>query len=496
VLAACGDEPVAPEDEHVPPDDVPEFTIQYIQRLPEMEWVRGSDDPTRDGWPAVGQEVRWRVHVRSWAEESYDVPYRWEMDGAPVASGELTIPPGAVATTEYPWSWTFDRHLLRFVLDPGNAVEEELESNNALEVHTDALSVAFFVEQRFYDFYRAHVDEVSAVMDSFEDWIQFHVQRANLMFASARYPETPDGVLDRWRIDRIVVVPNGTGGAGGWGYDDRTVDLIWGFGAAQVDLLGSSSRGYSPTFGYNGTVLHELGHARGLLDVYRWNLLHDLQGTFVDLREDGEPVLGTDLFPGLGTITLNGDEGWYVYSTPEQGLMNDEYNYVDRYSAIVLNRMAGARARFGNHNCPLDCGLSRADLPGENRLVVTDEGGTPLAGAEVRVFQSETLPYDPADPSGSYEHYFDPEPDLELVADADGAVLLGRNPFGSYEETRPPGDPRSGVEIPRWHVILRVEHEGRIGYGVLESRLFNLEYWRGHDDLGEHEIAVTLHDPE
>jgi len=29
-------------------------------------------------------------------------------------------------------------------------------------------------------------------------------------------------------------------------------------------------------------------------------------------------------------------------------------------------------------------------------------------------------------------------------------------------------------------VIVRVEHEGKVGYGFLEAADFNYEYWKGH----------------
>jgi hypothetical protein len=41
--------------------------------------------------------------------------------------------------------------------------------------------------------------------------------------------------------------------------------------------------------------------------------------------------------------------------------------------------------------------------------------------------------------------------------------------------------------------ILRVEHDGRVGYGFIESSDFNLEYWRGHRDQGRYELRVQLY---
>lgn len=465
----------------------PELTIRYVRRLPELEWVWGSDDPAREGWPAPGQQVTWRAHVRSWARDTMTVGYRWLLDGAEVSTGTLTLPPGETATADFDWSWTFDRHELRFEVDPDDAIEEGSEWNNAVTLATDALSIGLFVEQRFYDFYRVHLDQVSGSWNSFEDWAHGHVAAANRMFESARYPEAPDGVLDRWRLDRVVVVEDGTLTRGARNRTDRTVDLIWGFRAREVDFLRSASGDYSPVFGFRGAFLHELGHARYLIDVYLWNLFDGWRGNEIGILENGEPVLGSELWPGEGPVYLaSGDTAYAAYFTPEQGLMNDEYTHIDRYSAIALNLIAGERPRFGNHNCPENCGASKQYLPADNRLTVTDAAGTPLVGATVQVYRSEIRESD------GTRSYFDDTPDMTLETDGDGSVLLGSNPFGTFPLWSSHGD----TPETRWHVILRVESaDGRVGYAVLESRLFNLEYWRGNRELGEHTLPVRMVDP-
>lgn len=480
---ACADSTAPAPPIEPPPAGKPELTIRSIQRLPELQWVEGSADPAREGWPRVGEEVIWRAHVRSWGGDTLRAEYRWSLDGAPVDSGTIVVPPGGTATASLPWRWTFERHRLRFEVDPENRIAEESETNNVRELFTDALSIGLYVEKGFYDFYRAHIAREAPGWTSFEDWAHGHVERANDMFAAARYAETPDGVLDRWRIDRITVVPDGTGGGGGWGYEDRSVDLIWGFAASWANTLLQAGGSYSPIFAFNGAFIHELGHARGLIDVYRWNLFDGYWGTRIDVREGGRPVLGTRLFPGEGPVLINRDSAFIAYLTPEQGLMNDEYDHIDRYSAIVLNQRAGERPRFGNHNCPLDCGAYMADIPRENRLVVTDSAGAPLAGAEVWLWKATT--------QFPWETHYGGEPTLRLHADADGAVLLGPDPFGTF----PPAFGSSQPAIPRRHAIVRVAHGGRIGYAVFESRLANLEYWRGNVDLGRYTLAVRLADP-
>ena len=72
LLAACDSAPVTdeippsvdpPPEETLPPnpppptDDGGDLQIRYIQRLPEIDFVWGSTNPSVEGWPALGQEA-------------------------------------------------------------------------------------------------------------------------------------------------------------------------------------------------------------------------------------------------------------------------------------------------------------------------------------------------------------------------------------------------------------------------------------------------------
>ena len=92
----------------------------------------------------------------------------------------------------------------------------------------------------------------------------------------------------------------------------------------------------------------------------------------------------------------------------------------------------------------------------------------------------------PATPTASTTPSFDATPDLDLRADGQGQVLLGANPFIKDGRIRFVDASANGT------IILRVEHDGQVGYGFLESADFSLEYWRGHRDLGQYSVAVQL----
>lgn len=80
--------------------------------------------------------------------------------------------------------------------------------------------------------------------------MNFQVESYNLLLARAVYPETPNGVLDRIRLDRVTVVADGAlpldpAGANVGGsftpaqarpnLPDRSVDLQWGFPSDLLD---------------------------------------------------------------------------------------------------------------------------------------------------------------------------------------------------------------------------------------------------------------------
>lgn len=477
-------------------DDFGDLGIGYVHRSPEIDFVRGSANPTREGWPAAGQTVTWEAKIKSTSRFNRTaVPYRWTVDGIQVSAGTIDMPAGAVITIPLLRNWTFSRTKIGFELDPDNSFGETEERNNTIEVFSDALAIGFYVERSVYDYFGENQRKLGVGSNSWEDWAQRHVRFWNTMFENARYPLSPVGVLDRVRIDKITVVPDGAlplvpGGVAGNlpNGNDRTVDLQWGFPASllqgnmygnHVGIPGANNQPDNP-FYFESSLLHELGHARYLVDVYGFNVKDGAwtpagiidKGSNIAIMEAGQFVAGS---PYMRIANWE-----HVYYTPLfNGLMGGDYYTVGEYNAAALNLIAGRRAVLGNANAPGNIGAFLNDLPAQNRLKITDAAGVPIARASVRIYQST--------PKANewYGKYFDNTPDLQLSTDAQGQVLLGRNPFGG-----------SGIVHTYGHsngvVIIRVEGQGRVGYTFLESAMFNLEYWRGHTALGEYILAVVL----
>jgi hypothetical protein len=320
------------------------------------------------------------------------------------------------------------------------------------------------------------------------------------LLAGAIYPETPNGVTDRVRLDRITVVPDGALPLDKRAFDiggdfeaeaarpniaDRSVDLQWGFALRDIDVYKQSRKiEDNNQFYYSGFVQHELGHARTMIDVYGVSVFDGIPGHSVDIMEGATRVAGSPLMAGTPIIN-NGFSGRQLFRS-EEGLMASDWTRMDRYSAVMWNRIAGQRARYGNYNEPEDLGDFLNDLPASNRLTLLDQAGAPLAGARVRVYQASPLD---APNAIVYGRRFDDVPDLDLVADNAGEVELGQNPFaksGPVTHGKYPSTYSNAV------VIVRAEMSGKVGYGFLPATEFNVQYNTGHRDVGRYRMTIAL----
>ena len=454
-----------------------ELTVGWISRSPDIPYVWNSSNPAVEGWPADGSTVTWRAHVRSWFTTPQTVDFVWKLNGVELARGTKTLAANGYTTIDLPRPWSFVRERLSFTIDSANGVAEESEKNNSREVFTDALAVGFWVEQSVYDHFRANQHRLGIGSTSFEDYAQRLVEYQNDMFALAVYDVTPNGVRDRWRLHKVVVVPDGAlpltppasdqlgnepiGAQTQPDSTDRTVDIQWGWPAATVPgYRDFAPSGLDNPFDISGVILHELGHARYLADIYAF-----------DVRI--VPPIATLDVPDVPFV--NGFAFW----TPEQGLMNRTYSFLDRHSAAALNLIAGYRAVAGNYNDPENTGAYLNDLPAENRLTVRDAQGNLLRDWNIEIYQSKTGRVD-----AWYPTHYEGEPDLRLRTDGNGQVFVGRNPFAT-----------NAPVVSYWRennlvALVRAEKNGVVKTGFLESRVFNLAYWAGHTNLADHSLVV------
>lgn len=467
----------------------------WVQRLPVIPYTWGSTNPAVEGWPAVNSTVTWHAVVKNWHTTAFEnVSYTWTQDGAIIQSGTVTLAPEAHTAVDLPWIWTFDRHKMTFTIDTENDIEEFSERNNRIDFWTDAITVGFWVEESLYEYFHTYQKDLNVGANSWEDWAQRHVRRWNEMFARAVYPgDTPDGVLDRIRLDQINIVPDDSlplsGGLASNSPDrtNRTVDLQWGFVSDFVDSTfygNHTSANDDNAFFFEQSLMHELGHARYLIDTYGFNF-HDTDPDGSEPRSNivvtvnGEVIVGTPYMPlnppwwdSVYFPTRFGDLGY--------GLMSSPKTLVDHYSAMAMNLIAGHRATLGNYNSPGNIGTFMEDLPTNNIVTIRDSFGNPMPGATVNLYR---VTYKSGD---WYGKKVDDIPDITVIADTNSEIALGQCPFdddGTIEHTY---GKANGV------MIVRVDYQDKIGFGFLDVMNFNMEYWRGNTETGRHEFTVSM----
>ncbi|MEO6302723.1 MAG: hypothetical protein ABIP51_06090, partial [Bacteroidia bacterium] len=188
----------------------PDLSVRYMKRLPEINYVGGSTNPTVDGWPTVGQIVTWRVHIKNWSPNTYTgVSYHWKKNNVIISTGTLTFLPYQEKTAEIQQSWVFIKDSIEFFIDNLNTISETSEQNNTLKIYTTSISQIFYVEQSIYNYFHDYQYLLGVGTNSWDDWAQMlHVKRWNIMFQNTVYPSAPNGVLDRIRVDSIAVMPD------------------------------------------------------------------------------------------------------------------------------------------------------------------------------------------------------------------------------------------------------------------------------------------------
>jgi hypothetical protein len=451
--------------------DPTDLDVTFIERTPRYDYDAAKNNPE------PGDPVVFTAHVRNWGGTALaSVAYLWKLDGSPVASGTLTnvSPGGAERTVDLPWTWQAGDHTIGFQIDPHNLIAEASESNNALTDRVNGIIAGFWVEESLYHYFHTHQRDLNIGSNSWEDWIQRQMATQNALYASAVYSSSPGGVLDRVRIDKLIIVPDGAlplnGGIATNHPDmsDKTVDLMWGMPSYLLDgdfFKNTTSAELTNPFHVDQGMIHELGHARYLIDCYGFDVHNTYNPTTgeghdsVQIYEGGSPVAGSELMPFIAWDSV-------LYYNISGGVMSGPYGFAwSPYEAAALNLIAGQRAVCGNYNAPCNLGVFLNDLPENNHLRFIDAEGRPLGGADVRIYQATGGP-------GWYGKTFDDTPDLYFTAGADGYVHLPRNPFSSGPIEHYLGNSTAVI-------ILRVEHNFGVWYRFLEVSEFNMAYWSG-----------------
>ncbi len=449
--------------------EAPDVDALYIERTPRIAF-NAADTTYKSGLPKPGQAMTYLAHVKNWGDAPVTLPYEWRLDGAKADEGSLAILAGAEAKVPFLWTWEPSDHTLEFIADPGATLAERSRLNNRVEIRTNALTVGLWVERGLYDYFHQNQYRLNDGANGFEDWGQRMIRRWNDLMARAVYPASPNGMLDRLALDKVVVVANGklplAGGLPTNNPDgrDQTVDLQWGYPWHPNE----SQPGQFYGFRWNGPFyldfgsIHEMNHARFQIDLY------GLDENQQQNPPAGEPlhVQVTDANQRLvaGTSAMPFIAWDVVYYNKWRDLMGAGPSIFDAYTAGVWNWKAHKRGR-GNQNAPPDIGVFLNDLPQRNHLRLVNQNGQPLVGATVSVYQATSG-------SGWYTKVYDNTADLSFTTDATGTVNLPRNPFGA-------GNIQHGYGYSNGLALVKVQLDGKTYFLWLEVTDFNMAYWRG-----------------
>ncbi|MCX7799091.1 MAG: hypothetical protein N2109_01975 [Fimbriimonadales bacterium] len=400
-----------------PPKTGPDLSVTYIERLPEYERYdnRGAytykeqnghtagvmDKPglaDSKKWPADGETVAYVAHVKNVGDApAQGFLFRWIVREVPGAASEasMTLLPGQEATfkLEKPFRNFHADHRtqpIAFRIEPTGP--DANPYNDCVEIQENALAIGIWVEQAFYERFGQETNHAGS--RAFEDWIQEQFRLWNgTFFPYSRFSFAPDGILERTRVARITIVPNGTLKGGAHLPNDAPTliyDGEWGFeGSMAADGYIASVRRQADL-----ALLHELSHQIGLMDLYTMNVdpsRPDGTGGKVRLKEGGStPTRGFyDRFGGLmgGGDTRNEAMVPRAYPIPYEPwpdafLDSMSLEATDLYSAtdaFALNSLLGFRRGF--------YGEFLYALPNVSVVRAVDLSGQPLRNVELAFFQ-------------------------------------------------------------------------------------------------------------
>ena len=403
--------------EDAPAATGPDLGVSFIESKPVYERYEdeaGSTFQNQDGQPVgvmdhplnllakhvpdPNEEVVYVAHVKNVGDApSQGFDATWYVDDkAAGTTTEKPLGPGEedLLSIRLPYREDAADHRrlpLRLAIQPKGP--DACAGNNSLEVQRASLGIGVWVEKSFYE--KASQEAAAAGLGSFEGWIQAQAALLNdVYFRFSRFSFATDGVLERVRIQRIGVVPDGSlqgPRALPEGKPNLSFDAELGFTAADGDDLAA--------VGPNADIpmLRKLGEQLGLVDYSKVNF------------PLGDPRLGIagasfgneDLCPGLmgGGDTRDESTIPTTFGVPYQPYRNEVVEEAtleptDLLSAIdvaELNSDLGKRRGFH--------GDALYDTPEDVAIVAMDYNGNKLPGANLTFYQMVNGRFDANSPT-------------------------------------------------------------------------------------------------
>jgi hypothetical protein len=427
--------------------------VTYIDILPHYKYTDTKNNHD------VGDPVTFVAHVKLYRSPGENAGYRWYLDGMTMGAGNSYLEPDRDNTISLDWIWDGLPHEIMIRLDPGDVLAEESEENNIRYDFTTGLTVGIAVERSLVESFPAFQRDLGIGSISFEDWFQRQIKIWNLILMEKAGELKSDRLIDiKDRVRGVLsYYEDGSLRNCNCPLDWKEVDMLWGKLATE---LGSYAQEKWKWF-YEGSLPHELSHARYLPDTYIYNLSAD-DVHIVD--DSGSLVTQTDYLPPFS---------WNLaYYDKNYGMMGGDYS--GRYSlfnAYLFNRAAGRRALGCNTNgcCAHDTDWDLADYPQTFVLKILHLDGSPWDGARLDVYKRE----------GHYSGVsVNNTVDYTLFTGAGGRAELPSSVFtkSSYE------------------FILKISSpdEKKREYRMVENTDFHMAFWQGVTEEYEYTIKTDF----
>jgi hypothetical protein len=393
-----------------------DLSVVFIERTPEYERYGNVDAYTykeQDGhkagimdqpqaadskkWPADNETLTYTAHVKNVGDApSQGFSATWvvrERSGAGVEHRQ-TIQPGETVTVTLtrPYRNIHTDHRvqpLALRIDPLGS--DAVAANNFLEIQESALNIGVWVEQSFYERFSKELNLVGS--RSFEDWVQEQVRIVNNVYmAQSRYSFAPEGSLERVRVQRIRIVPDGYTPEGQNLFYDA--ELPFAGGATEEARSKAEARIESLRFGLDLDMLRLLSAQLGLIDLDVMNVPASGpggEGGKVRLRHQGQVVSRgmVDRFPGV----MGGGD------TRFEGLLIGHFTLpyaANHHPMLDVTPLEGTDLYSMTHVAALNSNLGKRrgyrgeflyDMPSTVMIRALDFAGNPIANAELSFFQ-------------------------------------------------------------------------------------------------------------
>ena len=264
-----------------------DFGVAWIER--EEKYPNPKDADGAANRPAPGDLLNWTAHFycnSSSGTGSSTACIKWYVNTVELASHTQTFERvnGRYYQDRFQWrvpsNYTYDftkplTNTLKVAMLLLNGSDAR-PSNDAKQIYLDAMT--FLVKVSTNTFYKYTTPGSKSFYDYLEESIQFSEGR----YAAMSYPLAPYGIIDRYRVDRIVLMNENSDPTKFWGNENYYTTLAYSEGDSYGGYLGNPYDWIGQTFFYNnngvfsnmglGAACHETGHSLCFPDTYRFNM--------------------------------------------------------------------------------------------------------------------------------------------------------------------------------------------------------------------------------